>query len=293
MPPLADSGRPARVQAHARDLATVLRGRRVVVLSGAGCSTPSGIPDYRGPTGRRRRRTPVTHDVFVADPKARRRYWARAVAGWPRFRSARPNAAHRALARLEAAGLVSAVVTQNVDGLHRVAGSRNVVELHGSLHRVVCLSCRTAFDRDTVQRWFLHRNPGWARLAARAAPDGDADLPEPDLARFRMVDCPACGGILKPDVVFFGAAVPRPTVERVRALVAEADVLWVVGSSLAVFSGYRFVRQAHAQGTCVAIANLGPTRADDLAHLRIEADVADLLPAVADLLVPQPAASPA
>ncbi|RMG95129.1 MAG: NAD-dependent protein deacetylase [Deltaproteobacteria bacterium] len=271
---------------HLDRWAEAFAGRRVLVLSGAGCSTPSGIPDYRGPTGRLRRRRPMTFDTFRGSEAARRRYWARAVVGWPRFAAARANPAHLALADLEARGVVTGIVTQNVDGLHGDAGSRNVVELHGSLHAVVCLGCGRRHRRSDVQSWMLAANPTWEPTWAAAAPDGDAHLPDDRIDTFVVAPCPTCGGILKPDVVFFGEAVPRPRVERVRAWVDACEALWVVGSSLAVFSGYRFVRRAAERGIPVGIVNVGPTRGDDLATLRTHADVAAFLPALARRLSP-------
>ncbi|MEM1115693.1 MAG: NAD-dependent protein deacetylase [Bacteroidota bacterium] len=267
-------------------LADLLRGGRTAVLAGAGLSTESGIPDYRGPETRHVERRPVQYDAFVGDPEARRRYWARASRGWMRVAEAQPNAGHRALARLEAAGLLTGTVTQNVDGLQQAAGARRVVELHGTLDRVVCLACGTLTSRAAVQAQIAAHNPGWtfALPEAGTAPDGDAVLSDAAIARFEPPRCDACGGALKPDVVFFGESVPKPRVTRAAALVTEADALLVVGSSLTVYSGYRFVRQAEAEGTPVAIVTLGETRGHRHAAVALDARLGDALPALADRL---------
>ena len=267
------------------DLVALARGRRLAVLAGAGLSTESGIPDYRGPETRHVERRPVQYDDFVRDPEARRRYWGRASRGWARMAGAEPNAGHRALARLEGAGLVTGVVTQNVDGLHQRAGSRAVVELHGALDRVVCLACGERWTRAEVQGQIDALNPGWTAAAVpagRFAPDGDVEV-DP-LATFRPPECPACGGPLKPDVVFFGESVPKPRVARAAEAVRQADALVVVGSSLTVYSGYRFVRQAEKEGTPVAIVTLGPTRGHRHAAVALDARLGDVLPALADAL---------
>lgn len=268
-------------------LTRLLHGRRTAVLAGAGISTESGIPDYRGPTTRHVERRPVQYDDFVRDAEARRRYWARATRGWARVADARPNDGHRALARLEAAGAVSGVVTQNVDGLHRRAGSRRVVELHGTLADVACLACGSLWPRADVQAQAEARNPGWLDAVlpgGAAAPDGDAELEAAAVARFEPPACPSCGGALKPDVVFFGESVPKPRVATARAIVSDADALLVVGSSLTVYSGYRFVRQAEAEGTPVAIVTLGETRGHRHAAVALDARLGDVLPALADAL---------
>ena len=265
-------------------LADLLRDRRIAVLAGAGISTESGIPDYRGPQTRHVERRPVQYDDFVRDAAARQRYWARASRGWGRMAGARPNAGHRALARLEAAGLVEGVVTQNVDGLHQAAGSRAVVELHGTLDAVVCLGCDGRLSREAVQAQIAARNPGWMAApvpAAQLAPDGDAEVA---VAGFDPPACPVCDGVLKPDVVFFGESVPKPRVARAAGIVSRADVLLVVGSSLAVYSGYRFVRQAEAEGTPVAIVTLGETRGHRHATVAVDARLGDVLPGLADAL---------
>ncbi|PRP91976.1 NAD-dependent protein deacetylase [Enhygromyxa salina] len=260
-----------------------MRGRHVVALTGAGCSTESGIPDYRGEGTLARARRPVRFEVYAADPVARARYWSRAVVGWPRFCAAPPNAGHRALARLERAGIVRAVITQNVDRLHQAAGTREVVELHGALAEVRCLACGALEGRAELQERLLGLNPGWLDHEAEIAPDGDADL-ETSLAEFHVAGCRRCAGVLKPNVVFFGEQVPAAIVERAYALVESAELLVVLGSSLTVFSGLRFVRRAEALGTPIAIVNVGPTRGDALASLKIEARLGELLPRLAERL---------
>ncbi len=266
------------------DLVALVTGRRLAVLAGAGISTESGIPDYRGPQTRHVERRPIQYDDFVRDAAARQRYWGRASRGWARMAAAEPNAGHRALARLEAAGVVTGVVTQNVDGLHQAAGSRRVVELHGALDRVVCLACARVWPRAEVQSQIAARNPGWLGLevpADRVAPDGDTEV---EVAAFDPPACPACGGVLKPDVVFFGESVPKPRVAAAAGLVRQAEVLLVVGSSLTVYSGYRFVRQADKEGTPVGIVTLGETRGHRHAAVALDARLGDALPALADAL---------
>ncbi|HET6147078.1 MAG TPA: NAD-dependent protein deacetylase [Polyangia bacterium] len=265
-------------------LASLLRGRRLVALTGAGCSTESGIPDYRG-AGRSPTRTPIQHDAFLRRAEVRRRYWARATVGWARFHGAQPNAAHDALAALEQDGALAGVITQNVDRLHAAAGSRWVVELHGALEDVRCLACGGLESRAGVHRRLLAANPGWlARAAGEVRPDGDAELPEALVEELQVVGCVACVGALKPDVVFFGGNVPEATLNAAWALFDQAEALLVVGSSLAVWSGYRFVRRARERGVPVAIVNLGPTRADGDAAVRIAARAGALLPALVPLL---------
>lgn len=265
-------------------LVDLLRGRRLAVLTGAGCSTESGIPDYRGEGTARRARAPLQFAEFVGDPAARRRYWARSVVGWPRLRAARPNAGHMALAALEAARVVAGLITQNVDRLHAAAGSREVVELHGALHEARCLACGAREARDALQARLMRENPGFDARAAEALPDGDAELPVGLVDGFRVVGCQACGGDLKPDVVFFGEAVPRAAREAGGALLRGAEALLVAGSSLTVFSGYRFVREARALGLPVAILTLGPTRGDGDAQVKVEARLGEALPALARAL---------
>ncbi|MDQ3368622.1 MAG: NAD-dependent protein deacetylase [Myxococcota bacterium] len=264
------------------DLVALLRGRRVVVLTGAGCSTESGIPDYRGPTTPPRTRPPIQHREFVDREEARRRYWARSMLGWPRLAAALPNVGHRALAELERAGVVAGLITQNVDGLHGGAGSRDVVELHGALARVRCLACDDRTSRDELQDRLVVANPRWPERARdiATAPDGDADLADALVADFVVVPCTACGGVLMPDVVFFGGSVPRPTLDAAWSTFERAEVLLVVGSSLTVFSGYRFVRRAAERAVPVAILNHGPTRGDDHATLRVDARAGEALAAL-------------
>jgi NAD-dependent SIR2 family protein deacetylase len=250
-----------------------LAGRRVIVLGGAGLSTESGIPDYRG--AGRPARTPIMHRDFVRSAAVRRRYWARAYVGWSHIRTAKPNPAHSALAALEARGDVVGVITQNVDELHQAAGSTRVVELHGSLWRVRCLQCGACERRDDLQERMSSDNSGW-QGAGEARPDGDADVCNFD--DFMLPTCLGCGGDLKPDVVMFGDNVARPVLDAAFALFDEADALLVAGSSLAVWSGFRFVRRAADRAMPIAIANLGPTRGDPFASLRIEARLGELLP---------------
>lgn len=262
------------------DLAALLRGRRVVALTGAGLSTESGIPDYRGPETRRRARNPVQFARYVGDPAARRRYWARAALGWARFSGALPNDGHRALAALEGAGALRGVITQNVDRLHHAAGSRRVVELHGALAEVRCLECGHVEARDAVQARLLADNPGLRDRDAELAPDGDTEFESEAIRSLRVPTCARCEGTLKPNVVFFGENVPKSTVDEAFALFDEAEVLLVAGSSLAVFSGFRFVRHAEKRGMPVALVNLGETRGDPYAAVRVEASTGHVLPAL-------------
>jgi len=256
-----------------------------VVLTGAGCSTESGIPDYRGAGRPARPSSPIQHSAFLGDPTVRRRYWARATLGWEHFSKARPNRAHRALAALERAGAVTGVITQNVDRLHHAAGSSRVVELHGALADVICLDCGAREHRAELQERLLAANPGWLRLAADSTPDGDAALPAEFVTSFCMVGCSACAGTLKPEVVFFGGSVAPPVLASAWELFGEATALLVVGSSLAVFSGFRFARRAAELGLRMGIVNLGPTRADDLAPVaRVHASAGDVLAGVAERL---------
>ncbi|MGJ7459112.1 NAD-dependent protein deacetylase [Halomonas sp. RA08-2] len=253
------------------DFAT--RYPRLAVLTGAGVSTGSGIPDYRDRHGEWKRSPPMQHQQFMGSHAARQRYWARALAGFRVLGEARPNPAHRLLAELEGLGRISGVITQNVDGLHQRAGSRRVIDLHGRADRVRCMACGASRMRHALHAELARLNPRWADVSARAAPDGDADL-EADFSDFRVPDCSRCGsGIWKPDVVFFGDSVPRESVARAFALVEESDALLVVGSSLMVFSGFRFARAAARDGKPIACFNLGRTRADDLYALKVEAPV--------------------
>lgn len=253
----------------------------VVVLSGAGVSTASGIPDYRGVTGRTRTAPPMQWDEFIGSRAARRRYWARGQVGFRRYLGIEPNPAHRAVAALEQAGLVEAVVTQNVDGLHGAAGSEQVVELHGSLRDVVCLDCGGRERRRALQARLAAANPWLEEVEAPVQADGDAVLGAVHVDRFELVGCLRCGGDLRPDVVFFGEFVPRDRMARARDLVAGARTVVVVGSSLTVGSGWLLLRHARRHGAATAIVNIGPTRGDDLVDLRIEADCGEVLTAVA------------
>jgi NAD-dependent SIR2 family protein deacetylase len=255
----------------------------VTVLSGAGLSTESGIPDYRGPSGQARRTgQPMTYQAFTGSDSARQRYWARSHLGWRHVTGASPNAGHFAVAALERAGLVSRVITQNVDGLHQAAGAVSVTELHGSLHRVVCLSCWARSSREDLDARLRAANPAWtaasAGLEPAVNPDGDVALEE--TAGFTVADCLACGGLLKPDVVFFGENVPRPRVEECFSLVSSSSALVVLGSSLTVMSGLRYVRRASSLGIPVLIVNQGTTRGDDLATARLDAPLGAALTAL-------------
>ncbi|MER5257342.1 NAD-dependent protein deacetylase [Streptomyces sp. NPDC002855] len=263
-----------------------VRAGNVAVLSGAGLSTESGIPDYRGEHGSLRRHTPMTYQEFVGAEQARQRYWARSQLGWRAMTRARPNAGHRAVTALAEAGLVTGVITQNVDGLQQSAGARDVIELHGSLSRVVCLACGQGSARGELDQRLRAVNPGFEAAAeryraARVNPDGDVELPDAAVREFQVVACAACGhGVLKPDVVFFGENVPPERVAACRRLVDEAAVLLVLGSSLTVMSGLRFVRQAAQAGTPVLIVNQGPTRGDRWATQRVELPLGEALPAL-------------
>ncbi|MFF8931942.1 NAD-dependent protein deacetylase [Streptomyces longwoodensis] len=263
-------------------VADALGAGGVLVLSGAGLSTESGIPDYRGEGGSLSRHTPMTYQEFTASAPARRRYWARSHLGWRTFGRARPNAGHRAVAAFGRHGLLSGVITQNVDGLHQAAGSEDVVELHGSLDRVVCLSCGAFSPRRELARRLEEANAGFAPVAAGINPDGDADLTDEQVGDFRVVPCAACGGVLKPDVVFFGESVPPGRVEHCRALVRRSTALLVLGSSLTVMSGLRFVRQAAQEAKPVWIVNLSPTRGDAHAVARVGLPLGATLTAVAE-----------
>ena len=282
--PLAPPVEPASLADVTALADFVAASRRLLVLTGAGCSTESGIPDYRSPGGLWTNHKPVYFADFVRSAAARQRYWARSLTGWRSFARAAPNPAHAALAALEAAGRVHYLVTQNVDGLHQEAGSRRVLELHGNNDAVVCLGCRRLIPRAAMQERLQDLNPTWTAGATAIAPDGDAELATTLFTGFRVPACAVCHGILKPAVVFFGESVPAETVEFVMARVAEADALLVVGSSLTVWSGYRFVRAAAGHAQPIAILNIGPTRADALAGLKVEARVGEILPRLLPLL---------
>jgi NAD-dependent SIR2 family protein deacetylase len=250
---------------------------RLFVLSGAGVSTASGIPDYRDEEGRWKRNPPVNVRDFVGSAKVRRRFWARSLIGWPAIERARPNQAHEALARLQAASYVRGIVTQNVDGLHQRAGSEDVIELHGSISQVVCIDCAYELARSDVQQWLAAANPAYVRSFTAVAPDGDADVDLADWDDFRVPDCPRCHGTLKPGVVFFGDTVPRGRVAAAMETLEHAGAMLVVGSSLMLYSGYRFCEAAHRMGKPIAAINLGCTRADHLFQIKIERPCAEVL----------------
>lgn len=272
------SSQAIEIRANAATLPEfVATHRRLFVLTGAGCSTDSGIPDYRDADGGWKRLPPVTYQAFVGELTTRRRYWARSLVGWRRFGQAQPNATHHALARLEQQGKLTLLLTQNVDRLHQAAGSENVVDLHGRLDRVRCLACEQRMSRMDFQATLLRLNPAWANLDAADAPDGDADLDEQDFSRFQIPSCPHCAGLLKPDVVFFGENVPRERVDAGMQALHDADAMLVVGSSLMVYSGYRFAHAAARAGKPIAAVNMGHTRADPLLSLKVEQSCAQAL----------------
>lgn len=251
---------------------------RVVVIGGAGCSTEVGIPDYRDRNGQWKRPQPVTYQAFMGDVLVRQRYWARSMLGWRVMGQARPGSAHQALARLEQQGRLELLITQNVDGLHDAAGSLNIVDLHGRIDTVRCMDCDKRSARADLQQRLLALNPTWVELYAAPAPDGDADLENQDFSHFVVPACPHCGtGLIKPDVVFFGETVPRERVQTCMAAVARADAVLIAGSSLMVYSGYRFALAAHEQGKSIVAINQGVTRADALLAFKVEADVGQVL----------------
>ncbi|MUL68387.1 NAD-dependent deacetylase [Mycobacterium sp. CBMA 234] len=263
---------------QAPELVNLLADRRLAVLTGAGISTDSGIPDYRGPDSPPS--NPMTIQQFLSGPGFRQRYWARNHVGWRHMAARRPNAGHRAVAALEHAGLITGVITQNVDLLHTKAGSQTVVNLHGTYAQVVCLSCGHAMTRAALAVELERLNPGFTERATQVgsiavAPDADAIVD--NVADFQYLDCPVCGGILKPDIVYFGDSVPKDRVQQAYSLVDAADALLVAGSSLTVFSGYRFVRHAAAAGKPVAIINRGPTRGDELATVKMDSGCSEIL----------------
>jgi len=255
------------------------RSRSLFVLTGAGCSTQSGIPAYRDERGEWTRKQPVTWQAFSSDPLARKRYWGRSMIGWQSFGRALPNPAHLALARLEQSRRLSGLVTQNVDGLHQAAGHREVIDLHGRLDTVRCLACGTLSLRSKMQDRLIAANPHWFEHAAQDAPDGDADLDGVDFDSFLVPECPRCGGMLKPDVVLFGENVPRDRLGQTLEWLERSDALLIVGSSLTVFSGYRYARRAAELGIPIALINRGRTRADSLASLKLEVCCAHALAA--------------
>ena len=265
--------------------ATLLRRQRhVVALTGAGCSTSSGIPDYRDADRSWKHSRPVLYPDFVGNPEVRRRYWARSALGWPLFAAAVPNAAHHTLAELERLRLLSGIITQNVDRLHQRGGSRNVIDLHGRLDLVRCLGCDARLSRVSWQEELRRENPGWSSDVARLAPDGDATPISDDYCSFRVPPCHVCNGMLKPDVVFYGESVPTDVTDAARSAVDQAGAVLVVGSSLMVYSGFRLVRDAVAAGKPVAAINLGSTRADDILALHWREDCSTALPALLEAL---------
>ena len=266
-------------------LTRLLSGGGVLVLTGAGCSTESGIPDYRDLNGNWKRRQPVRYQDFVRSDAVRRRYWARSFFGWPQLADATPNRAHRALAQLERSQHVRFLVTQNVDGLHQKAGSRSILNLHGCMDHVVCLACRARTPRSKFQQRLRDVNPHWHIREARHAPDGDVDLEGVDFSAFQVPSCTRCSGILKPEVVFFGENVPAERVCHALEQVRQSNALLVVGSSLMVWSGFRFVKAARESGLPVAAVNLGRTRADDLLDFKLIAPCGDALSRVAERLM--------
>jgi NAD-dependent SIR2 family protein deacetylase len=272
-------------------LLVLCRQGPITVLTGAGLSTGSGIPAYRDAQGQWQHPPPTQHQAFVRDAAVRQRYWARSFIGWPRFVQAQPNAGHHALAQLEALGLVHTLITQNVDGLHQRAGHQRVIALHGNLADVRCLGCDQTLPRATLQHWLADANPEvdpTRQATARDAPDGDAHLLDADYAAFRVPPCPWCGGVLKPDVVFFGDNVPRPRVAEALAAVHDSAGLLVVGSSLMVYSGYRFAEHAHRLGKPIVALNQGVTRADALLTAKVALDCAEALAALASALTDTP-----
>ena len=259
---------------------------RIFVLTGAGVSTASGIPDYRDDSGNWKHQKPIEYREFVDQHESRQRYWARSFIGWQRFRLAAPNQAHQALARLEQMDRLATTVTQNVDGLHQRAGSRQVTELHGSLAKVVCLDCRITIERAAMQQRLLDCNSVLIDLSAKSAPDGDALLNDFDHCAIDVPACESCGGILKPQVVFFGETVPRARVEECFDALATADAMLVVGSSLMLYSGFRFIREAQRAQIPIAAINRGKTRADELLQLKVEQDCGMALNAALDYIDP-------
>jgi NAD-dependent SIR2 family protein deacetylase len=280
LPPVAGPDAPVGSLERLRDF--IDAHPRLLILTGAGLSTRSGIPAYRNAQGKWLRRDPILYQEFIADATTRRRYWARSFFGWSVMDQAEPNAAHHALARLEAGGRVSALITQNVDGLHRAAGSQALVELHGALDRVGCLDCGHAMSRDELQRLLDAANPDWRPEVLGYRPDGDAELDQSAYPGFSIVDCPACSGRLKPDVVFFGESVPPARVQRIEQALDDCDGMLVIGSSLVVMSGFRIVRQAVKMNRPVVAINDGRTRADALLDFKIGGDCVEVLDQVLD-----------
>jgi NAD-dependent SIR2 family protein deacetylase len=255
---------------------------RILVLTGAGVSTASGIPDYRDEKGAWKNSQPIYYQDFIRTEHARQRYWARSAAGWNRFASASPGLAHIAIARLEVIGKISLLITQNVDRLHQCAGSQHVIDLHGSLHQVICLDCQNLVARSEIQNFLLQKNPYLKDITSEPAPDGDARLKHIDYSNIITPHCENCGGILKPDVVFYGENVPPERVQACFNSVNNADAMLIAGSSLMVYSSYRFVRRAHEIGIPIVAINRGITRADELLSMKFEQDCGDFLKQVAE-----------
>ncbi|MEE4202656.1 MAG: NAD-dependent protein deacetylase [Halieaceae bacterium] len=268
-------------------------GRRWVILTGAGASAASGIPTYRDRAGKWLGSEPIKHQDFIHNPHHRQRYWARSMLGWPGVRDAQPNRLHKALAAFETTGRVGLLITQNVDRLHQQAGSQQVVDLHGRLDRVRCLDCGAGYEREDIQQRLLAKNPQHPRITGVVRPDGDAEIPQSAIERLAVVDCDACGGMLMPDVVFFGGSVPKARVAQCEQAIQNADGVLVVGSSLQVFSGFRFARQAKQLGKSLIIVNEGITRADDLADLKIEQQAIAHLTEVLETISPPRSRTPA
>lgn len=261
----------------------ISRHDKLMLLTGAGVSTDSGIPDYRDAAGEWKRKQPVQHQDFMGNLLTRQRYWGRSLPGWPVIRDAQPNPSHHYLADLETRAHINLLVTQNVDRLHQRAGSLQVIDLHGRSDQVICTSCGYRCDRMETHTSCLELNPAYSQYQAEAAPDGDADL-EVDFSEFRVPDCPECGGILKPDVVFFGDNVPKERVETALNALQNSNALLVVGSSLMVYSGFRFCRRAHEWGKPIATLNIGRTRADELVSLKLDARIGSTLQRALELL---------
>jgi len=281
----------ARTAGSFGNLTGLVASGGVLVLSGAGLSTESGIPDYRGPTGLARRATPMSYQDFTGSAGARQRYWARSYLGWRHIARSEPNDGHRAVAELSRRGLLTGIITQNVDGLQQAAGAFGVTELHGSLHRVACLSCGQRTPRAELDRRLAAANPGWEACLAAVGntdrrPDGDAVLDDAAAESFQVADCAACHGVLKPDVVFFGENVPGTRVQACYAMVERSRALLVLGSSLTVMSGFRFVRHAARLGRPVVIVNQGPTRGDGYAAVTLDAPLGQTLTALVSALGP-------
>lgn len=262
----------------------IRRHPRLLVLTGAGISASSGVPTYRDSNGQWQRKPPVQHADFIADHSTRQRFWARNMVGWRFMRDAQPSVSHRALAELEQQGFVQYLVTQNVDGLHQRAGSDRVIDLHGRIDRVRCQSCGVEYPRETIQQWLEQHNPAFARLAGAIAPDGDANVDDLDYSNVQVCDCEHCGGVLKPDAVFFGGNVPTAVVAQAADALQQADAMLIVGSSLMIYSGFRFCRWAQEQGKPMVAINQGKTRADDMLELKLELPCDVLLPVLAAVL---------